>query len=55
MLPDLMPPDLMAPDFDTLEGYFINWGTTRKPWREHCEVTGNVRSAARFLDVLNIV
>ena len=34
---------------------FINWGTTRKPWREHCEVSGNSRSAARFLDRLNIV
>jgi uncharacterized protein (TIGR03083 family) len=34
---------------------FINWGTTRKPWRDYCEVTGDAASAARFLDCLNIV
>ena len=34
---------------------FIKWGTTRKPWREYCEVTGDDAGAARFLDCLNIV
>jgi uncharacterized protein (TIGR03083 family) len=34
---------------------FIKWGTTRKPWREYCEVTGDEAGAARFLDRLNIV
>jgi uncharacterized protein (TIGR03083 family) len=34
---------------------FVKWGTTRKPWRDYCEVTGDTRSAARFLDCLNIV
>lgn len=34
---------------------FINWGTTRKPWRDHCEVSGNVGGATRFLDRLNII
>lgn len=34
---------------------FIKWGTIRKPWRDYCEITGNARSATRFLDRLNIV
>jgi hypothetical protein len=34
---------------------FVNWGTTRKPWRDYCEIEGNARSATRFLDKLNIV
>lgn len=34
---------------------FINWATTRKPWRAYCEVTGDADAAARFLDYLNIV
>jgi uncharacterized protein (TIGR03083 family) len=34
---------------------FIKWGTKRKPWRDHCEVTGDADAAARFLDRLNIV
>lgn len=34
---------------------FIKWATTRKPWRDYCEVTGDATSAARFLDHLNIV
>lgn len=34
---------------------FIKWGTTRKPWRDYCEITGDSAGAARFLDCLNIV
>lgn len=34
---------------------FVTWATTRKPWRDSCEITGDVRSAQRFLDHLNIV
>lgn len=34
---------------------FIQWGTTRKPWRDYCKLTGDVAAAARFLDTLNIV
>jgi len=34
---------------------FIAWGTTRKPWREHCEFTGDASAAEPFLDRLNIV
>jgi uncharacterized protein (TIGR03083 family) len=34
---------------------FIAWGTTRKPWREHCEITGDRAVAEPFLDRLNIV
>jgi uncharacterized protein (TIGR03083 family) len=34
---------------------FIAWGTTRKPWREHCEITGDASAAEPFLDRLNIV
>jgi hypothetical protein len=34
---------------------FVNWATTRKPWRDHCEVSGDTGAAARFLDRLNIV
>ena len=34
---------------------FIKWGTTRKPWRDYCEVIGDARSAEPFLECLNIV
>jgi uncharacterized protein (TIGR03083 family) len=34
---------------------FITWATTRKPWREHCEITGDASVAEPFLDRLNIV
>jgi uncharacterized protein (TIGR03083 family) len=34
---------------------FIAWGTTRKPWREHCEITGDPSAAEPFLDRLNII
>lgn len=34
---------------------FIKWGTTRKPWRDSCELAGDTRAAARFLDTLNII
>jgi len=34
---------------------FILWGTTRKPWRDYCEVTGDASAAEPFLDRLNIV
>jgi uncharacterized protein (TIGR03083 family) len=34
---------------------FVNWGTTRKPWRDYCEIEGNAQRATRFLDKLNIV
>jgi uncharacterized protein (TIGR03083 family) len=34
---------------------FILWGTTRKPWREYCEITGDASAAEPFLDRLNIV
>jgi len=34
---------------------FILWGTTRKPWRDYCEITGDAASAEPFLDRLNIV
>ena len=34
---------------------FINWGTQRSDWREHCKVTGDEPVAAQFLDALNII
>jgi hypothetical protein len=34
---------------------FIKWSTTRKPWRDYCDITGDARTAARFLDYFNIV
>ena len=34
---------------------FIAWGTTRTPWREHCEITGDASAAEPFLDRLNII
>lgn len=34
---------------------FINWGTKRSDWREHCKVTGDEAVAAKFLDALNII
>jgi uncharacterized protein (TIGR03083 family) len=34
---------------------FIAWGTTRTPWREHCEISGDASVAEPFLDRLNIV
>jgi uncharacterized protein (TIGR03083 family) len=34
---------------------FILWGTTRKPWRDYCEITGDASVAEPFLDLLNIV
>jgi len=34
---------------------FISWGTTRMPWREFCEITGDASVAEPFLDRLNIV
>jgi uncharacterized protein (TIGR03083 family) len=34
---------------------FIAWGTTRQPWRDFCEVTGDVSAATPFLDCLNII
>jgi hypothetical protein len=34
---------------------FIAWATTRRPWREHCDITGDASAARPFLDCLNIV
>jgi len=34
---------------------FIDWGTKRSDWREHCKVTGDNAVAAQFLDALNII
>ena len=34
---------------------FIAWGTTRKLWRDFCEITGDVSAATPFLDCLNII
>jgi uncharacterized protein (TIGR03083 family) len=34
---------------------FIVWATTRKPWRDYCQITGDASAAALFLDCLNIV
>jgi uncharacterized protein (TIGR03083 family) len=34
---------------------FIAWGTTRKPWRDFCEITGDASAATPFLDCLNII
>ena len=34
---------------------FIAWGTTRKPWRAFCEITGDVSTATPFLECLNII
>ena len=34
---------------------FVNWGTKRSPWSEHCKVTGDQAVAAKFLDALNII
>ena len=34
---------------------FIAWGTTRKPWRDYCEITGDASAATPFLDCLNII
>ncbi|MFM9037512.1 MAG: maleylpyruvate isomerase family mycothiol-dependent enzyme [Actinomycetota bacterium] len=34
---------------------FVDWGTQRSNWREHCAVSGDDAVAARFLDALNII
>lgn len=34
---------------------FVEWGTTRKPWRDHCRVTGDPSVATPFLDRLDII
>ncbi|MEU8687580.1 maleylpyruvate isomerase family mycothiol-dependent enzyme [Streptomyces sp. NPDC048665] len=34
---------------------FIAWATTRKPWRDHCSITGDATAATPFLDFLNII
>ncbi|MFF3990684.1 maleylpyruvate isomerase family mycothiol-dependent enzyme [Streptomyces sp. NPDC001797] len=34
---------------------FIAWATTRKPWRDHCRITGDASAATPFLDHLNII
>lgn len=34
---------------------FIAWGTTRKPWRDYCAITGDACAATPFLDCLNII
>lgn len=34
---------------------FVNWGTQRSHWSEHCKVTGDQDVAAKFLDALNII
>jgi hypothetical protein len=34
---------------------FVNWGTQRSHWSEHCKVTGDQAVAAKFLDALNII
>ncbi|WP_458315742.1 maleylpyruvate isomerase N-terminal domain-containing protein [Mycolicibacterium brisbanense] len=34
---------------------FIAWGTTRKPWRDYCSISGEAVSAIPFLDRLNII
>jgi len=34
---------------------FISWGTTRKPWREYCEIDGDASVAEPLLDRLNII
>ncbi|MGB8403447.1 MAG: maleylpyruvate isomerase N-terminal domain-containing protein [Mycobacterium sp.] len=34
---------------------FIAWGTTRKPWRDYCTITGDASVATQFLDCLNII
>jgi hypothetical protein len=34
---------------------FITWSTTRKPWRDFCEITGDASAATPFLDCLNII
>lgn len=34
---------------------FTAWASTRLPWREHVIVTGDERTAANFLDALNLV
>ncbi|MDO0929886.1 hypothetical protein QQY24_32785 [Streptomyces sp. TG1A-8] len=34
---------------------FISWATTRTPWREHCDSTGDAPAAEPFLDLLDIV
>lgn len=34
---------------------FIAWGTTRKPWRDYCRITGDASAATPFLDCLNII
>jgi uncharacterized protein (TIGR03083 family) len=34
---------------------FIAWGTTRKPWRQYCSITGDESTAEPFLNCLNII
>jgi hypothetical protein len=34
---------------------FVNWGTQRSHWSEHCKVTGDQDVVAKFLDALNII
>ncbi|MER6078055.1 hypothetical protein [Streptomyces sp. NPDC001833] len=34
---------------------FIAWATTRRPWRDHCRITGDPADATPFLDHLDII
>ncbi len=34
---------------------FVAWGTTRRPWRDHVELTGDTDTAAAFLDALDVI
>jgi len=34
---------------------FVNWGTQRSHWSEHCKVTGDQAVVSKFLDALNII
>ena len=34
---------------------FVSWGTSRSPWRDACEIEGDLALAAGFLSTLDII
>ena len=40
---------------DSTTDAFVVWGTTRRPWRDYCRVSGDAGYAATVLDVVNVI
>ena len=40
---------------DSTTEAFVVWGTTRRPWRDYCTITGDAAYAAAVLDAINVI